>query len=124
MNTTKELFYAAVGVGDLAVSKVRKAPVTFDLSQMRKELPKSWTEVRSGAEKAATETVGLITNGYQNLVVRGEKTVKSIRSSAPTKRAAQQTKTAKSQSKAAATSVKKAAEATVEATKEASQKVG
>ncbi len=124
MNTTKELFYAAVGVGDLAVSKARKAPIALDFSQLRKELPKSWTEVRSGAEKAATVTVSRITGGYQNLVVRGEKTVKSIRNSAPTKRAVQQTKTAKSQSKAATTSVKKAAEATVEATKEASQKVG
>jgi hypothetical protein len=71
MNTSKKLFYATVGVGDLALERARKAQEKLDLSKLR-EFPKSLTFDR-------------VTGQYQVLVKRGEKTFKTMRSSAPTK---------------------------------------
>jgi hypothetical protein len=72
MNTSKKLFYATVGVGDIAVERARKAQEKVDLSKLR-EFPKSLTLDR-------------VTGQYQVLVKRGEKTFKAMKSSAPTKR--------------------------------------
>ncbi len=71
MNTSKKLFYATVGAGDLALERARKAQERLDLSKL-KELPKSLTLDR-------------VSGQYQVLVKRGEKTFKSMRGSAPTK---------------------------------------
>ena len=71
MNTTKKLFYATVGVGDIAVERARKAQEKVDLSKLR-EFPKSLTLDR-------------VTGQYQVLVKRGEKTFKAMRNTGPTK---------------------------------------
>ena len=112
MAATKEIFYAAVGASDLAIEKVRKAQDTIDLPRLN-EL--NLAEFRSRVQKAGTYYV----QAYSDLVARGQKTVKSIKGSAYTKRAIDQTKTARSQTKAAVTSAKKAAATTLEAGKNA-----
>ena len=71
MTTSKKLFYATVGAGDLALEQARKAQEKLDLSKL-KELPKGLTFDR-------------VAGRYQVLVKRGEKTFKAMRSSAPTK---------------------------------------
>ncbi len=78
MAKTSDLLYALVGAGDLALERVRN--------------------LRAINVKAPAEA-------YSDLVLRGTKVAKKIRSSAPSKQAAAQTKTARSQVKAAATSV-------------------
>lgn len=120
----KEIFYAAVGAGDFAVEQARRIPQSIDISKVRKELPSSLKELREDAEKTANKVLGSVGDRYGDFVKRGEKTYRSIRNSAPTKRAVDKGKTARSQTKAAATSTKKAAEATAEAAKEAAGKVG
>ncbi len=81
----QEVLYAAVGVGDLAIEKVRNIPTIAD------------RKVR--------------TKAYKDFVKRGKSLTTRIRNSAPTKQALAQTKTARSQVKAAATSVSKAVRA-------------
>lgn len=81
MSKTQEILYAVVGAGDLAVEKVRN--------------------LRAIDPKAAAEV-------YNDVIERGEKLTKKIKTSAPTKQAAAQTKTARAQVKAATTSVREA----------------
>lgn len=87
-NKSQEVLYAAVGVGDLAIEKVRSIPAIAD-------------------KKVRTKT-------YKDLVKRGRSLTTRIKNSAPTKQALAQTKTARSQVKAATTSVSKAIRANAE----------
>lgn len=81
-NRRQDVLYAAVGIGDLAIEKVRNIPAIAD------------RKVR--------------TKAYKDVVKRGRSLTTRIKNSAPTKQALAQTKTARSQVKAAATSVSKA----------------
>lgn len=117
MAKSKDIVFAAVGFGDLAVEKARKATEkivkvdnlrNFKVSELKGQLTDGLTDALDRSVKT-----------YDKLVTRGEKTFSGIRNSAPTKRAVAQSKTAKSQTKAAVTSIKKAADSTVEAAKEA-----
>ena len=81
MARTRELLYAVVGVGDLALEKAKR--------------------LRTIDAKATTEM-------YDDLVERGQALSRKIRNSAASKQAMAQTKTARSQVKAATTSVTKA----------------
>lgn len=130
---TKELLYAAIGAGELAVDRARKARESFDLAEMRKglveirkdmagfrsELPKRLQKTTAKVSKTGNRAVGRGFTIYQDLVKRGKATVVGIRNSTPTKRAADQTKAARRQTKAAVGSVKKAATEAVEAAREA-----
>lgn len=114
MSATK-ILYAAVGAGDLAIEKARNlAP-----ANVRRTLPKRLTKVQDRIGDAGTKAVTGTFEMYSSLVNRGEKTVRSIRNAAPTKRAVAQSKNATSQTKAAVTSSQKAASATATAVKEA-----
>lgn len=93
MTRTKEMLYAAIGAGDLAVSKVRDVRKIVD------------PEV------------------YSELVGRGRDLTGRIAKAAPTKRAVDTTRTARSQAKAAATSVRKAVKANATAARSAAGKV-
>jgi flavin-binding protein dodecin len=131
MAKSKDIVFAAVGFGDLAVEKARKATgkiVKFNVADYR--LPSLKIDAGKLRDFKVSELRGQLTDGltdaldrsvktYDKLVTRGEKTVQGITNSAPTKRAVAQSKTAKSQTKAAVTSIKKAADSTVEAAKEA-----
>ena len=64
------------------------------------------------------------TKNFEELAVRGANLRKTIKASAPAKRAVAQTSQAKRQVKAATTSIRKAVTADVEATKSAAKKVG
>lgn len=79
----KNILFAAVGLGDAAISKVR------DVSELRNIL-------------------SLGANAYSDFVQRGEQTIASIKAAAPTKRAIAQAKSARTQTKSAVTSVRKA----------------
>lgn len=126
MSSTKKIFYAALGAGDLAMEKARKAQSMFDFdwAKARSEVPRSISEARTGLEKTATQAVRELRGRYSGLIKRGEKTFKGIKGAVATKRAVAQTKTARTQTKAAATSVRKAADATIESVKQAAEKVG
>ncbi len=93
----QELFYALVGLGDLAVEKVSTLPKLAD---------------KTSTQKA-----------YDDMIKRGRTFSKKIRSAAATKRALEQSKTARTQIKAATTSVSKAVQANVEATRSIAQRV-
>ncbi len=93
MTRTKEVLYAAIGAGDLAVEKVKGLRRTVDPSL------------------------------YSELVERGRDLSGRIAKSAPTKKAVDRTRTARSQAKAAATSVRKAVTANATAAKSAAGKV-
>ena len=80
MAQPKDLFYAAVGIGDVAAERIRNISIPD---------PKSTQKV------------------YKDFVKRGQTLSTRIRNSAPTKQAVAQSKTARSQVKAAATSVTK-----------------
>jgi len=96
--------YVPLGAGQLLVEKSKAlSEKAFDLAKTRR--------------KNAART-------YQDLADRGQKVVRSIRTSSATKRAVSQTKTARSRVRAAATSVRKAAGDTAQATKVAAKKVG
>lgn len=116
MSATKEILYAAVGFGDLAIERARKAQSTLDIAKLKDV---KFDSVRTQLEKTSSDVVVRTANLYGTLVRRGEKAVASIRDSGPTKRAVAQTKTARSQTKAAVASVRKAATSTVPATKDA-----
>jgi hypothetical protein len=122
----KNFLYAAVGVGDLAVEKTRKALTRaseLDTARIRTELPQRMTRLGTKAQRAGTKAIGQGRDLWGSLVNRGEITFKSIRRSAPTKRAVSQLKIAGSQTKAAATSVRKAAAASTEAAKNVASKL-
>jgi hypothetical protein len=93
----KDVLYALVGAGDFAVEKVRGISVIRD---------------RKAAEKY-----------YGDFIRRGKALSRSIRNSAPSKRAIAQTKTARSQVKAAVTSMTKAVRTDAKATGSAARKV-
>lgn len=94
--TTKDVLYAAVGAGDLAMEKLRNVgSVDLDAAQQI----------------------------YSDLITRGRSLSTRIRNSAPTKQAVAQTKTARSRVKAAATSVTKATRIDARAARAAVQKV-
>jgi len=116
MTATKQIFYAAVGAGDLAVERARSLQGVLDLPKLTALSP---AEVRGSLERVGVGAVTLTTQLYDGLVERGERTVDSIRKSAPTRRAVAQSKTARSQTKAAVTSVRKAAKSSVSASKNA-----
>lgn len=126
MKTTKELLYAAIGAGDLALGRIRKASESLDLrkvskemSSLRADLPKRLSMTRSKISSTGSKAVGRSFDVYQGLVGRGKKAVLGIRESAPTRRTVSQTKSAQQKTKAAVTSVNKAASAAAEAAKQA-----
>lgn len=90
------LLYAVIGVGDLAVDKVRSVGKLADPKARRKT--------------------------YNDLVKRGRSLSTRVVDSAPTRQAMAQTKTARAQVRAAATSVTKAARLNANATKSAAAK--
>ena len=93
MSRSKEILYAVVGAGDLAVEKARN--------------------VRKIVDPAV----------YSDFVARGRDLSGRIAKAVPTKRAVEQTRTARSQAKAAATSVGKAVKANATAARSAAGKV-
>ena len=100
---------AAIGAGDLAVEKAK------DLAGNLREF-----DAKSFWGRRQRQ----LTKSYRQLVLRGSKLRKQIRSSPPVMRAAEQTTVARRQVKAAATSVRKAVGESAEATKSAAKKVG
>lgn len=123
----KSIVYAAIGAGNLALEAARRTRQRLDVQALRglgKDLPKRVTEVQEDARKAAERILTRGTKQYGQLAKRGETVVRSVRSSATTKRTVSQAKTAKSEAKAAATSTKKAGTAaTVEAARNAASKL-
>lgn len=113
---TKNILYAAIGAGDMAREAARKTRDRVDVG-FRKDLPKRVTGLQSEARKTVKQLVRKTNKQYDQLATRGQRVVKSVRSSVKTRRAVDQTSNARSQTKAAATSTKKAAAATVEAAK-------
>lgn len=93
MSRTKEMLYAAIGAGDLAVEKAKGVRRIVDPSL------------------------------YSELVDRGRDLTGRIAKSAPTQKAVDRTRTARSQAKAAATSVRKAVRANATAARSAAEKV-
>jgi hypothetical protein len=93
MSRPKEILYAVVGAGDLALEKVRN--------------------VRQIVDPAV----------YTGFVARGRDLTGRIGKAAPTKQAVERTRTARSQAKAAATSVRKAVKANATAARSAAGKV-
>lgn len=116
---TKNILFAAVGAGDLALEKVREV----DRSKIRQISRQRLSEVQEILESAGAKALTDGATFYKGLVKRGENTLKGVGNSAPYKRAIAQTKTARSQTKAAVTSSRKAAATTVEAVKEAASSV-
>ena len=99
----------ALGYGDFVVEKTRQLAGnvrTFDVREFLADRQQQMVQL------------------YGEFAERGEKLRKSVRRSAPVKRAADQTKIARSQVKAATTSVRKAAQANAQATRSAAKKVG
>jgi len=115
MSTARKAFYAAVGAGDLWLERVRTLPkrVTDLPTRIRRTDVGGLTTT---ARKRATKT-------YTDLSKRGEKLVKKVQRSAPTKRAIEQTKAARSRVKAAATSVRKAGKSGADAVTSAAERV-
>lgn len=93
MTKTKEVLYAVIGAGDLAIEKAKDVRRVVDPSV------------------------------YSDLVSRGRDLTGRIAKAAPTKKAVEQTRTARSQAKAAATSVRKAVRANATAARSAAEKV-
>ena len=108
-NTATKAFDAALGASDLAVEKAK----TFADSLKEFDVKSFWDK----SQEAATKN-------FEQLAVRGAKLRKTIKQSAPAKRATAQTSQAKRQVKAAATSIRKAVTADVEASRTAAKKVG
>lgn len=128
----KQLFYAAAGAGDLALEKVRMVtsldfkatkPKVPNLKELRASYPRSFSEARERTQKLGLDALKAASRTYAKLIKRGERSIASIRESAPTKEAVTKAKTARSQTKAAVTSARKAAQATVEATVDAAKQV-
>jgi hypothetical protein len=108
-DTATKAFDAALGVSDLAVEKAR----TFAGELKEFDVKTSWTKYHK-----------VVTKDFDELALRGANLRKSIKESAPAKRAVAQTNQAKRQVKAATTSIRKAVVADAEATKSAARKVG
>ena len=103
MAEPKNALYATLGTGSFVVDRAKK-----------------FTE---RIQTYANDYVKWASSNYRDLVNRGERITKSIRTSAPVKRAASQTKTARTQVKSATTSVRKALGANVDAVQAAAKKV-
>ena len=99
----------ALGAGDLLVEKAKTYAGT-----MKDFDPKTFWGERQQR----------VVEMYNGLAERGANLRKSIKDSAPVKRATGQTQVARRQVKAATTSLRKAVEANVEATKSVAKKVG
>ena len=99
----RESYLATLGAGQLVIENSRQ--VSGDV-----------VAYAQGARKSLDGT-------FQGLVNRGEKLQRSIRTSAPTKRAVERSKVARSQVKAATTSVRKAVTSSAQASKAAAGKV-
>lgn len=99
----------ALGAGDLAVEKAKELAGTVKEFDART----FW----STRQERVLET-------YNDLATRGQKLRRSIKGSAPVKRASDQTQVARRQVKSATTSLRKAVDANVQATKSAAKKVG
>jgi hypothetical protein len=108
-NTATKAFDAAIGASDLAVEKAK----TFAGGLREFDVKAFWARSQDVAQK-----------NFEQLAVRGANLRKSVKDSAPAKRATAQTKQARRQVKAAATSIRKAVNANAEATKTAAKKVG
>ncbi len=131
-----EAGYAYVGAGDAAVAFVRSLPErTESLASTAGDRAKAIVPTPSKLQELAKEsnerliklledTRSALTSQFDEYVVRGKKVVKSVRESAPTRRAVAQTKTARTQVKGAVTSVRKAANESAEAVEAAGNKVG
>ncbi|HEY7282070.1 MAG TPA: hypothetical protein VID47_10795, partial [Actinomycetota bacterium] len=92
-DTATRTFDAAIGASDLVAEKAR----TFAGGLKEFDVKTSWARYQKE-----------MTTNFDQLAVRGAKLRKSVKDSAPAKRAAAQTTTAKRQVKAAATSIRKA----------------
>ena len=108
-DTATRTLDAALGASDLVVEKAR----TWADGLREFDAGEFWAK----SQKEVAKT-------FDQLAVRGAKLRKSIKDSAPAKRATTQTTQAKRQVKAAATSIRKAVTADVQATKTAAKKVG
>jgi hypothetical protein len=108
-NTATKAFDAAIGASDLAVEKAK----TFAGNLKEFDVKAFWAKSQEVATK-----------NFDQMAVRGANLRKSIKDSAPAKRATAQSKQATRQVKAAATSIRKAVVADVDATKTATKKVG
>jgi hypothetical protein len=115
LNRVRKPFYAYVGVADLAVAKLRTLPDYYTSSV---QTAQEQVNVARGSVKtipvvvrdqitSIPEKVGAT---YADLVKRGEKLVKTVRSNPNTKAAVDSAKNAKSQAKGAATSLRKSAD--------------
>ncbi|MFY9588883.1 MAG: hypothetical protein WAT66_15680 [Actinomycetota bacterium] len=130
MSTAKKALYAAVGAGDLALEQAKGLPkrvtslptqikdsageirsLPSKAASLRKDGRERVTKVYKTFDKATTKSRKRATKTLNDLSKRGEKLVKRISKSAPTKRALEQTKAARSRVKAATTSVRKAVKA-------------
>lgn len=96
MDKARDVLYAAVGAGELALEKARDA--------------------RNAVDRKNTQKL------YKDLVKRGRTLSTRIRNSGPTKRARAQTRTARSQVKSAGTSVRKATRENARAARSAASK--
>jgi len=146
MSTARKALYAAVGAGDLALEQAKGLPkrVTSlptqikdsaaDLRSLpskagslrkdgRQRVTKVYKTATTRVEKTIAKPRKRATKALNDLSKRGEKLVKRISKSAPTKRALEQTKAARSRVKAAATSVRKAAKADAKAVTSAAETV-
>lgn len=108
-DTATKTFDAALGASDLVVEKAK----TFAGGLKEFDVKEVWAKYQKE-----------LTQNFDQMAVRGARLRKSMKDSAPAKRAAAQTTTAKRQVKAAATSIRKAVNADAEATKSAAKKVG
>lgn len=146
MTQARKALYATVGATEAALAGVKSLPKQASEIRGRlngragslRDLPKTAIDAAKDAPTTiagffsnATDRFRSLTKGptkratktYNDLAKRGEKLVKKISKSAPTRRAAAQTKSAKSRTKAAATSIAKAVEADVAAAAKAAETV-
>jgi hypothetical protein len=122
-------FYAYVGVADLAVAKLRTLPVYYSAGV---QTAQSQVNTARGSVKTLpvvvreqlTSLPDKAKGTYADLVKRGEKLVKTVRSNPNTKAAVTQAKTARSQAKGAATSVKRSVRSANKAAETTAPKVG
>lgn len=144
MTQAKKALYATVGAGEAAVARVKSLPKQASEVRGRltpgslrefprtaldtvKTAPGKVGELFSGVTGKLSDLTGDTTKRfnktYNDYAKRGEKLVRKITKSAPSRRAAEKTRSAKSRTKAAATSIHTAVEADVEAVKHAAETV-
>jgi len=132
----KDAFYAAVGVGDVALEKAKKMSGDFRTFAEKNRTPRTFvsatvTDLRdfvSGRtdqlQKRITKRQRDATRTYGRLAKRGQSLVTRVRRQASTQRATEEARTAQRQVKRAAKTVRSAAGSAAEATVAAAQKVG